>query len=116
MPTDSTGCVPCIPTGHDNHWVFALVLQVLGREERSLAHLLRRYCGVTQDKTHQTADWRLRPLAPELHKYARTDVHWLPYLAALMVAELQARSPSTTGVSSWGGGPRGGGGPVFEQE
>lgn len=75
------------------------MLQVLGREERSLAHLLRRYCGVTQDKAHQTADWRLRPLAPQLAAYARGDVHWLLRLAGLMVAELQARSPSTTGVS-----------------
>lgn len=72
--------------------------QVLGREERSLAHLLRRYCGVSQDKSHQTADWRLRPLAPQLQAYARSDVHWLLYLAGLMVGELQARSPSTTGV------------------
>lgn len=76
-----------------------LLLQVLGRKERSLAHLLRRYCGVQQDKTHQTADWRLRPLAPELHAYARADVHWLPYLAGLLVEEMQARSPGTTGVS-----------------
>jgi hypothetical protein len=79
-----------------------LLIQVLGREERSLAHLLRRYCGVTQDKTHQTADWRLHPLAPQLQAYARSDVHWLPYLAGLMVGELQTRSPSTTGVSVTG--------------
>lgn len=64
-----------------------------------MAHLLRRYCGVTQDKSHQTADWRLRPLAPQLQVYACSDVHWLLYLAGLMVGELQARSPSTTGVS-----------------
>jgi ribonuclease D len=75
-------------------------LQVLGREERSLANLLRRYCSVTQDKTHQTADWRLRPLPQVLQQYARGDVHWLPYLAGRLVAELQARSPSTSGVGS----------------
>jgi hypothetical protein len=74
-------------------------MQVLGREERSLAHLLRRYCGVLQDKTHQTADWRVRPLPKELQTYARSDVHWLPYLAGVMVSEMQARSPSNTGVS-----------------
>lgn len=73
-------------------------MQVLGREERSLANLLRRYCGVTQDKAHQTADWRLRPLPQPLRQYARGDVHWLPYLAGQLVAELQARSPSTNGV------------------
>lgn len=74
-------------------------LQALGREERSLAHLLRRYCGVVQDKSHQAADWRLRPLAPQLRQYARSDVHWLLHLAGLMVGEMQARSPSNTGVS-----------------
>ncbi len=44
-------------------------LQVLGREERSLAHLLRRYCGVQQDKAYQRADWRVRPLSAELIHY-----------------------------------------------
>lgn len=81
--------------------MFVFHRQALGREERSLAHLLRRYCGVAQNKAHQTADWRLRPLTPELQQYARSDVHWLIYLAGLMVAEMQARSPSTTGVSGF---------------
>jgi ribonuclease D len=73
--------------------------QVLGRGERSLAHLLRRHCSIMQDKTHQTADWRVRPLPQQLQTYARSDVHWLPYLAGVMVAEMQSRSPSSTGVS-----------------
>jgi hypothetical protein len=54
---------------------------------------------VVQDKSHQTADWRLRPLAPQLQQYARSDVHWLLHLAGLMVGEMQDRSPSNTGVS-----------------
>ena len=31
------------------------------------------------DKRHQLADWRVRPLAPELLEYARTDTHYLLY-------------------------------------
>ena len=33
---------------------------MLGYEERSLAHLLSRLCGVNTDKQHQRADWRVR--------------------------------------------------------
>eukprot|EP00775_Hariotina_reticulata_P003770 gene3770-4029_t len=76
--------------------------QVLGRQERSLASLLRYYCGVAQDKTFQTADWRIRPLPVLLQRYAQADVHWLIYLAARLVAELQARSPGTSGVDDEG--------------
>ena len=36
------------------------VLQVLGREERSLASLLSELCGVHKQKQHQRADWRQR--------------------------------------------------------
>eukprot|EP00879_Flechtneria_rotunda_P011906 GHRR01012435.1.p1 GENE.GHRR01012435.1~~GHRR01012435.1.p1 ORF type:complete len:931 (+),score=387.60 GHRR01012435.1:2246-5038(+) len=70
--------------------------QVLGREEHSLANLLRVYCAVQQDKVHQTADWRIRPLPTVLKEYARTDVHWLVWLASRMVAEMQQRSPSAS--------------------
>ncbi|EIE21113.1 3'-5' exonuclease, partial [Coccomyxa subellipsoidea C-169] len=62
--------------------------QVLGYEERSLAHLLQRYCGVTANKQYQRADWRVRPLAKELVDYARTDVHFLVYIADVLRSEL----------------------------
>ena len=34
--------------------------QVLEYEERSLAYLLQRHCGVAAAKQHQRADWRTR--------------------------------------------------------
>ncbi|BDA45050.1 probable exosome component 10 at N-terminal half [Coccomyxa sp. Obi] len=68
--------------------------QVLGYEERSLAHLLHKFCGVTANKQHQLADWRARPLAEELVEYARTDVHFLLYIANVLRAELAARGQS----------------------
>lgn len=46
----------------------------------SLAHLLKYYCGITVNKKHQLADWRLRPLTEELLKYAREDTHYLLYI------------------------------------
>ena len=35
-------------------------LQVLGFEQHSLAHLLRKYCNIRVDKSYQQADWRVR--------------------------------------------------------
>jgi hypothetical protein len=64
--------------------------QVLGKEERSLASLLRVFLGVPQDKRHQAADWRARPLPPALRAYARADVHWLLQLADCLVVRLVA--------------------------
>ena len=46
----------------------------------SLAHLLKYYCGVTLNKKHQLADWRERPLPPELIEYAKLDTHYLLYV------------------------------------
>ena len=42
------------------HTVLSGMLQVLGREERSLASLLDELCGVHKQKQHQRADWRQR--------------------------------------------------------
>ena len=36
------------------------MLQVLGLEQHSLAHLLHRYCNIRVDKSYQRADWRVR--------------------------------------------------------
>ncbi|KAK9908142.1 hypothetical protein WJX75_003265 [Coccomyxa subellipsoidea] len=67
--------------------------QVLGYEERSLAHLLQKHCRVTANKQHQRADWRIRPLAEESVEYARTDVHYLLYIAEVLRSELNKRAP-----------------------
>jgi hypothetical protein len=37
----------------------------------SLAHLLEHYCGFKADKRYQLADWRVRPLGPDMLHYAR---------------------------------------------
>jgi cation-transporting P-type ATPase D len=36
----------------------------------------------------QRADWRLRPLSTEMEQYARTDAHYLLYIAHCLRAEL----------------------------
>eukprot|EP00955_Chlamydomonas_euryale_P030634 322561-Chlamydomonas_euryale.AAC.23 len=65
---------------------------VLGRQQRSLAHLLQELCGVKQDKSFQQADWSVRPLSREQIRYARTDVHYLCFLAGKLRAELQGEA------------------------
>eukprot|EP00798_Chlamydomonas_sp_ICE-L_P011059 gene11059-18666_t len=66
---------------------------VLGREQRSLAHLVRDFCAILPDKSMQRSDWRQRPLTQEQLRYARLDVHYLVYIARQLCAELCAQVP-----------------------
>ena len=73
--------------------------QVLGYPpgSRSLKFLLNKFVPDVQvDKSLQMADWRQRPLSKELVDYARSDVHWLLYIADCLGKEL--------GFSDGGGG------------
>ena len=45
-----------------------------------------------QDKRFQTDDWRRRPLSPEQLRYARSDAHYLLYIAGQLRRELAASS------------------------
>eukprot|EP00798_Chlamydomonas_sp_ICE-L_P005530 gene5530-4163_t len=67
--------------------------QVLGREQRSLAHLVRDFCAILPNKSMQRSDWRQRPLTQEQLRYARLDVHYLVYIARQLCAELCAQVP-----------------------
>lgn len=42
-----------------------------------LAYLLTELVNVKTDKKYQLADWRIRPLTPEMMKYAQIDTHYL---------------------------------------
>ncbi|XP_051131750.1 protein RRP6-like 2 isoform X2 [Andrographis paniculata] len=62
--------------------------RVLKMERHSLEYLLNHFCGVVANKEYQNADWRIRPLPPEMLKYAREDTHYLLYIYDLMRAKL----------------------------
>lgn len=64
--------------------------QLLGYEAIGLAALLDRHFGVKLNKTHQRADWSIRPLPQDMLEYASTDTHYLIALAAKMREELEA--------------------------
>lgn len=64
--------------------------QLLGYEGLGLAALLDRHFGVKLNKTHQRADWAMRPLPPDMLEYAATDTHYLIPLAAKLREELEA--------------------------
>ncbi|KXZ56029.1 hypothetical protein GPECTOR_2g1581 [Gonium pectorale] len=51
--------------------------RVLSLQSAGLAHLLEREVGFQPDKRYQLADWRLRPLPPDMLHYARCDTHFL---------------------------------------
>lgn len=57
----------------------------------SLSYLMRCYCNRILDKQYQLADWRMRPLASELLKYAREDTHYLLYVYDRMKNDLLAK-------------------------
>jgi ribonuclease D len=64
--------------------------QLLGYEAFGLAALLERHFGVKLNKTHQRADWAMRPLPPDMLEYAATDTHYLIELAKKLREELEA--------------------------
>jgi exosome complex exonuclease RRP6 len=47
---------------------------------RGLKYLLQRFANFEAQKQYQLADWRSRPLSPELLEYARSDTHYLLYI------------------------------------
>ncbi len=68
----------------------SICAQLLGYEGLGLAALLDRHFGVKLNKTHQRADWSMRPLPPDMLAYAATDTHYLIDLAAKLREELIA--------------------------
>ncbi|KAF3004765.1 exosome nuclease subunit [Curvularia kusanoi] len=64
----------------------------LGYPGASLAYLLERHVNFKAQKQYQMADWRTRPLSPELFDYARADTHFLLYIYDKMRNELVERS------------------------
>ncbi len=66
-----------------------IAAQLLGEKEVGLAALLASRLGVRLDKTHQRADWSLRPLGPELLAYAAADVLYLEELAFKLRSDLE---------------------------
>jgi len=64
--------------------------QLLGYDAIGLAALLERYFALTVDKTHQRADWAVRPLPRVMLEYAASDTRHLIALADQMRDELIA--------------------------
>jgi ribonuclease D len=63
--------------------------QLLGYEAFGLAALLDRHFGMKVNKTHQRADWAMRPLRPDMLEYAATDTRHLIRLAGILRDELE---------------------------
>ncbi|HEX8169129.1 MAG TPA: ribonuclease D [Thermoanaerobaculia bacterium] len=68
----------------------SICAQLLGYEGLGLAALLDRHFGLKLNKTHQRADWSIRPLPQDMLEYATTDTHYLIPLAAKLREELEA--------------------------
>jgi ribonuclease D len=68
----------------------SICAQLLGYEAFGLAALLERHFGIKLDKSHQRADWAMRPLPPDMLEYAAMDTRHLIALAAKMKEELVA--------------------------
>ncbi|WZY92634.1 hypothetical protein YC2023_064963 [Brassica napus] len=75
----------------------AKACEVLSKPQRSLAYLLETVCGVATNKLLQREDWRQRPLSEEMVQYARTDAHYLLYIADRLTAELTQRGTDFPG-------------------
>jgi ribonuclease D len=64
--------------------------QLLGYEAFGLAALLERHFNIKLDKSHQRADWAMRPLPPQMLDYAAMDTRYLIPLSEILRAELDA--------------------------
>jgi ribonuclease D len=62
--------------------------RLVGERAFGLSALADKYLGVRLDKRHQRADWSLRPLPPELVRYAARDTRYLTALSDLLEARL----------------------------
>lgn len=58
--------------------------QFLGEERVGLADVLGKYYGVELDKQYQRADWSIRPLSPEMIRYAAEDTRHLHRLSEML--------------------------------
>ncbi|KAK2980699.1 hypothetical protein RJ640_011319, partial [Escallonia rubra] len=77
----------------------AKACDVLSKPQKSLAYLLETYCDLGQKSKDGNAsgsrwskvreDWRQRPLPIEMVEYARTDAHYLLYIAECLATELK---------------------------
>ena len=66
--------------------------RVLGMAKFSYAYLLQNYCAVNTNKVYQRADWRDRPIIPEMILYARVDTHYLLTIYDSMRMDLQRQA------------------------
>lgn len=67
-----------------------IAAQLLGEPAIGLAALLEKFAGVRLAKTHQRADWSLRPLSPAMLAYAADDTRHLPALRDALRARLES--------------------------
>lgn len=68
----------------DTYWA----AKELALGKYSLAFLLEKYIHFRTSKKWQLADWRIRPLGPEMRNYAKADTHFLVELFGKIQAEL----------------------------
>ena len=66
-----------------------IAARLLGIREFSLGALVKRFFDVELHKHSQKANWALRPLPPQMLRYAADDVHYLLPLAAKLEEELE---------------------------
>lgn len=67
-----------------------IAAQLLGEPAIGLAALLEKFAGVRLAKTHQRADWSLRPISPAMLAYAADDTRHLPTLRDALRARLES--------------------------
>ncbi|CAI6338902.1 unnamed protein product [Periconia digitata] len=66
--------------------------RALGYPSAGLGYMLDKFVNFKAQKQHQLADWRVRPLTPELFDYARADTHFLLYIFDNIRNELVEKS------------------------
>lgn len=71
-------------------WDTRIAAQLAGEPAIGLAALLEKHLGITLSKTHQKADWSLRPLPAGMLAYAADDTRHLLALRDVLAERLRA--------------------------
>jgi ribonuclease D len=79
-----------------------IAAQLLGEPAVGLAALLDKHLGIKLSKTHQRADWSLRPLPAAMLAYAAADTRHLPSLRDALRDRLEASGRLTWAQEEFG--------------
>ncbi len=67
-----------------NLWDTKLAAELCNEPKVSLSALMHKYLDIDADKSHQKANWTLRPISPEMIQYSILDSYYLEVIKSIL--------------------------------